>query len=372
MPSNAAARPEPTVSLPDGLDTPTPVVDLDVLEGNIRRMATLLSARGVGLRPHTKTSKCIEIIRRQVDAGVTGLTVATLGEAEVLADAGFTELFQAFPMWAGRPERARRLRDLHERCSMMVGVESIESAEALGRAVAGSATPLRVLIELDPGLHRTGIAPDDAVRVARAAEKAGLDVAGAFTFGGHAYASCDAPHDAADDEVRVLDAARSRLTAAGFDVRILSAGCTPTAHLSSRAPVTDERPGTYVFQDCQQVALGSAAPDAVALVVAATVVASHADGHFVVDAGSKALGQDRSPWLPGFGSVAEYPDATIRSLSEHHGVAWTDGARPRVGEVVRIVPNHCCVVVNLHDTLTVVRRGAVVDEWRVASRGRNS
>lgn len=364
--------PSPLVQLPDLIDTPTPVVDLDILERNITRMATLLASRGVGLRPHTKTSKCIEIIRRQVDAGVVGLTVATLGEAEVLADAGFTELFQAFPTWAGRPPRARRLRALHERCNMMVGVESVESAEALGRAVAGSATRLRVLIELDPGLHRTGIAPDDVVRVARAAEKAGLDVAGAFTFGGHAYASCDAPHDAADDEVRVLAEARERLTTAGFDVRILSAGCTPTAHLSSRQPVTDERPGTYVFQDCQQVALGSAAPDAVALVVAATVVASHADGHFVVDAGSKALGQDRSPWLPGFGTIAEFPDATLRSLSEHHGVAWTEGPRPRVGEVVRIVPNHCCVVVNLHDTLTIVRNGTVVDEWRVASRGRNS
>lgn len=364
--------PSPLVQLPDLIDTPTPVVDLDVLEQNIMRMATLLASRGVGLRPHTKTSKCLEIIGRQVKAGVTGLTVATLGEAEVLADAGFTELFQAFPTWAGRPERARRLRALHDRCNMMVGLESVESAEALGRAVAGSARKLPVLIELDPGLHRTGIAPDDVLRVAQAADRAGLDVAGAFTFGGHAYASCDAPHDAADDEVRVLDTARDRLSGAGFDVRILSAGCTPTAHLSSRAPVTDERPGTYVFQDCQQVALGSAAPDAVALVVAATVVASHADGHFVVDAGSKALGQDRSPWLPGFGSVAEYPEATMRSLSEHHGVAWTEGPRPRVGDIVRIVPNHCCVVVNLHDTLTVVRNGAVVDEWRVASRGRNS
>ncbi|MFN7916583.1 MAG: alanine racemase [Vicinamibacterales bacterium] len=365
-------RPSPTIQLPDQIDTPTPVIDLDVLEANIARMATLLASRGVGLRPHTKTSKCIEVIRRQIDAGVVGLTVATLGEAEVLADAGFDDFFQAYPTWAGRPERARRVRALHERVSMMVGVESVDSAEALGRAVAGSARKLRVLIELDPGLHRTGVPPDEVLVVAQAAERAGLDVAGAFTFGGHAYASCDAPHEAADDEVRVLDAARERLASAGFDVRILSAGCTPTAHLSSRAPVTDERPGTYVFQDCQQVALGSAAPDAIAMVVAATVVASHADGHFVVDAGSKALGQDRSAWLPGFGSIAEYPDATIRSLSEHHGVAWTEGRRPRVGEIVRIVPNHCCVVVNLHDTLTVVRHGTVVDQWRVASRGRNS
>lgn len=364
--------PTPRIVLPGSLDTPVAVIDLDVLESNITAMAALLRDRGVGLRPHTKTSKCLEVIRRQVDAGVVGLTVATLGEAEVLADAGFTSLFQAYPLWAGRPDRARRVRDLHDRCTFMAGVESAEGAAALGAAVRGSTRPLPVLVEIDPGLHRTGVTPDALLPVAHAAARAGLDVAGAFTFGGHAYAACDAPHDAADDEVRVLEEARHLLTEAGFDVRVLSAGSTPTARLSARPPVTDERPGTYVFQDCQQVALGSAAPDAIALVVAATVVASHADGRFVVDAGSKVLGSDRPVWLPGFGTIAEYPDAVIRSLSEHHAVAWTTSPRPRVGDLVRIVPNHCCVVVNLADRLTVVRDGRVVDTWAVASRGRNS
>lgn len=367
-----ATQPSPSVRLPEGIETPTPLVDVDVLERNIAGMAGTLRARGVGLRPHTKTSKCIEVIRRQVAAGVVGLTVATLGEAEVLADAGFSDLFQAYPVWAGRPERARRLRELHERCNLLVGVESQDAAAALGRAVRGSERPLGVLVEIDPGLRRSGVAPDAALAVARAAADAGLDVTGAFTFGGHAYSACEAPHDAADDEVRVLDDTRRALSAAGFDVRVLSAGCTPTAHMSSRPPVTDERPGTYVFQDCQQVALGSAAPDSVALVVAATVVASHADGHFVLDAGSKVLGLDRPAWLPGFGTVAEYPDAVLRSLSEHHGVAWTDGPRPRVGEVVRVVPNHVCIVVNLANRLTVVRQGEVVGEWAVASRGMNT
>jgi D-serine deaminase-like pyridoxal phosphate-dependent protein len=106
--------------------------------------------------------------------------------------------------------------------------------------------------------------------------------------------------------------------------------------------------------------------------VAATVVASHHDGRFVLDAGSKVLAADRPVWLPGHGFVAEYPDAIIKSLSEHHAVAWTTGARPKVGEVVRVVPNHSCVVVNLTDRLPVVRNGVIVDEWAVASRGRNN
>lgn len=360
------------ITLPEGIDTPTVIVDIDVLERNITTWAQRMADRGVGLRPHTKTSKCIEVIRRQVDAGAVGLTVATLGEAEVLAAAGFTELFQAYPLWAGRPERARRLRALHERVELMVGVESVEAAAELGRAVAGSERPLRVLVEIDPGLHRSGVRPDEVATIARAAHDAGLDVRGAFTFGGHGYAACDAAPTAGDDEVRTLTLAAELLTAAGFEPEVLSAGSTPTALHSARGPVTDERPGTYVLQDSQQVTLGVASLGDVAMVVAATVVASHTDGRFVLDTGSKAIAADRPVWARGHGRVPAYPDAELRSLSEHHCVGWTTGPRPRVGEVVAVVPNHACVVVNLVDTLTVVRNGVIVDEWAVASRGRNT
>jgi D-serine deaminase-like pyridoxal phosphate-dependent protein len=360
------------VQLPGGIDTPTVLVDVDALDRNITSWSQRMATRGVGLRPHTKTSKCVEVIGRQVAAGVVGLTVATLGEAEELADAGFDDLFQAYPLWAGRADRARRLRELHERVSLMIGVESVESAVALGAAVAGSDRRLPVLIEIDPGLHRSGVDPTDVIGIAEAADRAGLEVRGAFTFGGHGYATCDAAPQAGDDEVRSLSIAAELLTSAGFDPTVLSAGSTPTAFHSARQPVTDERPGTYVFQDAQQVTLGVAAMSEVALVVAATVVASHRDGRFVLDAGSKALAADRPPWVSGHGLLPAYPDAELRSLSEHHCVAWTDGPRPRVGEIVAVVPNHCCVVVNLVDRLTVVQGATVVDSWAVVSRGRNS
>jgi D-serine deaminase-like pyridoxal phosphate-dependent protein len=360
------------ITLPEGIDTPTVIVDLDVLETNITTWAERMHHRGVGLRPHTKTSKCLPVIRRQVAAGVVGLTVATLGEAEALADAGFTDLFQAYPVWVGRPDRARRLRSLHERTSLMVGVESVEAAAALGVAVAGSSHALPVLIELDPGLHRSGVDASAVVDIARAATDVGLEVRGAFTFGGHGYATCDAAPAAGDDEVRTLAAAAELLSAAGFDPVVLSAGSTPTAMHSARMPVTDERPGTYVFQDAQQVQLGTAHLGEVAMVVAATVVASHSDGRFVLDTGSKALAADRPVWAKGHGLLPAYPDAELRSLSEHHCVAWTTGPRPRVGDVVAVVPNHACVVVNLVDELIVVQNGQVVDHWPVVSRGRNS
>lgn len=357
--------------IPAGIDTPTVVVDLDRLDHNVTSWASRLRERNIGLRPHTKTSKCIPVIQRQVAAGVVGLTVATLGEAETLADAGFDNLFQAYPLWAGHPDRARRLRVLHERCQLTVGVESVESAGALGAAVRGSAHPLGVLVEVNPGLDRSGVAPGDVVEVAQAAADTGLRVDGAFTFGGHGYADCDAAPAAGDDEVNTLRQASDQLTGAGFEVSVLSAGSTPTAFHSAREPVTDERPGTYVFHDAQQVTLGVAAMSEVAMVVAATVVASHRDGRFVLDSGSKAVAADRPPWVPGHGLLPAYPDAELRSLSEHHCVCWTTGPRPSVGETVAVVPNHACVVVNLVDEITVVSNGEQVDHWPIVSRGMN-
>jgi D-serine deaminase-like pyridoxal phosphate-dependent protein len=371
--ADTATTPDPVLQfdLPEEVETPSVVVDVDALERNIAAMRDAMAVRGVGLRPHTKTSKCVEVVRRQVEAGVVGLTVATLGEAEVLVGAGFTDLFQAYPLWAGTPARARRLRDLHERCTLLIGVESVDSARALGAAMRGADRPLGVLVELDPGMHRTGVGPEEVGAVARAALDAGLEVRGAFTFGGHVYSTCDAA-GAADDEVRVLAAASESLAALGIVDPILSAGSTATASMSARPPVTDERPGVYVFQDRQQLTLGSAAPDSIAMVVAATVVASHADGRFVLDAGSKVLGADRPTWLAGHGHVAGDDHAELVGLSEHHCVARTTGRRPAVGEVVAVVPNHCCTVVNLTDELIAIRDGRFVDRWPVAARGRNT
>ncbi|NNF65865.1 MAG: D-TA family PLP-dependent enzyme [Acidimicrobiia bacterium] len=361
-----------TFDLPEQIDTPTVVVDIDILERNIITWARRMDARSVGLRPHTKTSKCVQIVQRQVNAGVVGLTVATLGEAESLAAAGFDELFQAYPLWVGHSGRADRLRALHERVDFMVGVESVEAAGMLGAATRGSDRRLAVLIEVNSGLDRSGVEPEESVRIARAASDAGLEVRGAFTFGGHAYADPRAAPAAGDDEVIALSKAAALLSDAGFEPKILSAGSTPTAFHSARPPVTEERPGTYVFNDAQQLALGVADLADVALVVAATVVASHPDGRFVLDAGSKAIAADKPPWVNGHGLLPAYPEAELRSLSEHHCVCWTTGRRPAIGEVVAVIPNHACVVVNLVDSITVVSRGQMVDRWPIVSRGRNS
>jgi len=363
--------------LPRDLDTPALVVDLDTLEANVASMAADLGARGVALRPHAKTHKSLEIARRQRAAGAAGLTVATLGEAEVFADGGFDDVFVAYPVIADGPKR-RRIAALAERIRLRVGVESPEAAALIGGAL-GPASGLEVLVELDSGHHRTGVRPADAPGVAAACAAAGLDVVGVFTHPGHAYAAPGCPDGAARDEDAALAAGALALARAGFEARVRSGGSTPTARLvagggdgaaGEAATVTEQRPGSYVFNDRIQQALGSAAGGDVALAVATTVVSVSRPGCFVVDAGSKALSLDHVDFLEGFGEVWGWQGAVVTRLSEHHGIVEAPARRPAVGEVVAVVPNHVCPVVDHFDHYVVVRRGRVVDRWPVDARGR--
>lgn len=358
--------------LPEGLDTPAVLVDADAVTANIAAMVAALAARGVDLRPHAKTHKSVAIARRQLDAGAVGITTATLGEAEVFAGAGLDDLFVAYPVWASAA-KAPRLRALTEECRLRVGVDGVEGAAALGHAVAGARRRLEVLIEVDSGEHRTGVSgAEQAVVVADAARAAGLVVRGVFTHGGHSYRSPDAGAPAAQDEVDALGAAGAALGTAGHAVDVVSAGSTPTARRSARDGVTEERPGTFVFGDRQQAALGAFDPAALALVVAATVVSTAVPEQFVLDAGGKTLAKDRPAVVDGHGLLPSHPDAVITTVYDHHAIVEVRGGpRPEVGDVLAVVPNHVCPVVNLADELLVVRDGQVVDRWPVDARARN-
>jgi D-serine deaminase-like pyridoxal phosphate-dependent protein len=355
--------------LPDDLPTPALVVDLDVLERNIAGMQAAMNERGVALRPHTKTHRSIEIARRQVDAGARGITVGTLGEAEVMADAGLDDIFVAYPVWAGGPNAAR-LRALSQRTRLAVGVDSVEAAAALG--AVGGRRPIEVLIEVDSGDHRTGIAPQSVGAIADAVRNAGLTIRGLYTHGGHGYRP-DGTQAAADDEVAALADAAERLREAGFELEVLSAGSTPTALLSARDGITEERPGTYVFNDRQQLHLGAARADQMALWVVATAVSSAVAGQFVVDAGAKTLAKDLPTFLDGYGLVAGADGLTVERTYDYHGVvALPDGVdAPAIGSQVAILPNHACPVVNLAEELLVVSDEQVVDRWPVDARARN-
>ncbi|WP_411374595.1 D-TA family PLP-dependent enzyme [Arthrobacter sp. MPF02] len=364
------------MTVPSGVDTPAVLVDLDVLDRNITRMAEIAKAKGLALRPHAKTHKIPEIAARQLAAGAAGLTVATIGEAEVFAAAGVADLFIAYPLWLS-PAKALRLAALTEKAAVTAGVDSAEGAARLGACLGPAAARVGVLVEIDSGHHRSGVAPEAAATVAQAAAGAGLKVAGVFTFPGHSYAP-GMPVEAAWQEQDALSRAAGSLAAAGFEAPVRSGGSTPTALLTEGSAATEMRPGVYVFGDAQQWELGRCAPTDIALTVAATVVSRHAPAagspsRFILDAGSKILGSDRPAWASGFGRLLDHPDARIAALSEHHAtIEWPGpGPMPRVGERLRVVPNHVCLAVNLVDDVAVVSGGELLDRWMVAARGRN-
>jgi len=327
------------------LDTPALLVDLDRLERNIERMAALARAHAVALRPHVKTHKSTAIARMQIDAGAVGLTAAKLERAIALA----------------------------ARVQLAFGVDSITGIDLAAAAAAGVATRLRVRIEIDSGLHRCGVSPEDAVALAdRVRAHPELELDGVFTHAGHAYAA----ESALELERIGQEEAQSVLRAAELigSVGSISVGNTPTAARSIAEPgVTEARPGNYVFYDGMQVALGAAGPDDCALTVAATIISRPAGDRAVVDAGAKTLGLDRgahgSSSLPHYGSLVEADGALVR-LSEEHGVVELPGSsRLGVGDPVRILPNHACAVANLADGYAVVRAGRVVDWWPVEAAG---
>jgi D-serine deaminase-like pyridoxal phosphate-dependent protein len=336
-------------------------------------MAERARAAGVGLRPHVKTHKTLEIARRQVAAGAVGLTVAKTSEAEVFAAAGFSDVFVAYPVVGA--DKARRLLALADRLRLAVGVDSLEGAQSLARVFHEAGRRLDVLLKVDVGLHRVGVAPDDAPALAgRIAELPSVHLRGLFTHGGHAYGeeSAAGVEAVARAEGGTLSAVAEALRAQGLGVATVSVGSTPTARASMAVPgVTECRPGNYVFHDLSQVRLRTCREDDCALTVLATVVSVPAPDRAVVDAGSKTLSSDPLRPRPEGHGLLLGTLSRLDRLSEEHGVvAVAAGDSFRVGQRVRILPNHACVVSNLHDRLHAVRGEEVLGSFAVAARGR--
>jgi D-serine deaminase-like pyridoxal phosphate-dependent protein len=355
--------------LPAGIATPATVVFADRMERNLAAMAAFASEAGLALRPHAKTHKCVQIARRQLALGARGLCVATVGEAEALSGDRLPELADvliAYPVWA-EGDIIDRLAKLAGHTQVTVGADSVAAVHRL----APLAGRVRVMIELDCGLRRTGVPAENAVTMAQAVQQAGLELAGIFTFPGHSYAPGAGPAAAAD-EARTLAQGAEVLAAAGFGDQERSGGSSPSARLAHPDVLTELRPGVYVFNDAMQVELGAATLDDVALMVAATVVSRPALGRFVLNAGSKVLGPDRPAWTTGQGRLADWPQARITGLWEHHAVVTLDDAPgPALGETVAVIPNHACTAVNLVPELLVLDGDQITDRWPVAARAAN-
>ncbi|HEV2675221.1 MAG TPA: alanine racemase [Aliidongia sp.] len=347
----------------DQLETPVPVIDLDRVERNLAKMQAYCDQHGLKLRPHIKTHKLPQFALRQLALGAGGITCQKLGEAEVMADAGVTDILLSYPMIG--PIKAARLAALAKRVSMRVVVDNPVALETVASAARQAGAEIGVLVEFDSGGKRTGVVTvDEALALAQAIIATdGLRFDGLMTY----------PSSA--ETARFVAAAKQRLGGEGIEIRIVSGGGTPNVwHQHEIEGLTELRVGTYIYHDRATVGAGVAALDDCALHLHATVVSRPTENRAIIDAGSKSLSSDRvAPSVgEGYGLILEYPDAIIERLNEEHGILdLTHSARkPAIGERVRIVPNHVCVVTNLHDEVVTSRNGLVEATLPVAARGR--
>jgi D-serine deaminase-like pyridoxal phosphate-dependent protein len=358
------------------LDTPTVLVDLDVLEANLARTAGAAKQAGVKLRPHTKTHKSVALASMQVQLGASGLTVAKLGEAEVLLAAGFTDLLVAYPIVGDL--KLMRLKELAQRATITVALDDLTVARSIGAIGRELGTPVSVYLEVDSGHHRCGHAPGapSAALASEVAQVDGIRLAGLMTHAGHAYAATDsgALRSVALEEARALVETAEMLEDRGIAVRELSLGSTPTFkyldEVASRyRAITEARPGTYVFNDINQVLLGVATEAECALGVLATVVSRPTQERVIVDAGSKTLGSDKNG--EGYGRIAG-SNGVLERLSEEHGILRVPRAASwSVGDRLTLIPAHVCLVPNLTASMVGVRGDEVVMELPVDGRGQN-
>lgn len=364
------------------LDTPALLVDDGALRRNLRRMQETAEGFGVKLRPHTKTHKSPRIARLQVDAGAVGITVAKLGEAEVMAEAGLEDILIANQVIGAA--KMRRLVELAGRVRLAVLVDGGEGVQVLERPFREAGANLDVLIEVDTGKRRCGLTDlnEIATLADAVADAPHLQLRGVETHEGHVP---DGAENAEQLESRALAAGRrlvevaESLRSRGHEIEEVSVGSTPAApYTASVEGVTEMRPGTYAFNDVNQMRIGQATPADCALSVLATVISRPAAERAVLDAGSKSLFSEPArrgfalAGYDGFGYIREAPEAKIVRLSEEHAVVQLPGGVdfPPVGAMVEIIPNHVCPAVNLHDEFHVVEGEAVVDTWPIAGRGK--
>jgi len=354
------------------LDTPCLVVDLDVAEQNVRRMQAIADKAGVKVRPHTKTHKSAYFARMQLEVGAKGITCAKLGEAEVMAAAGFDDILIAYPLIG--PLKLERLVALARRVRrLIISLDSYEVAEALSIAGTALEKPIEVYLEVDTGLHRVGRTPgDDAIAFGRGLDRfPGIRLAGIMSHAGPTWKA--ASHDEilafARQEIAMLTEIKDTLGRPDLEV---SVGATPTAHLVGETPgVTEVRPGTYIFGDRNLMGLGLAGEADCAVRVLTTVVSHAVPERAVVDAGSKSLAMD--PHRDGgHGHVVGRPLVKVAKLSEEHGVLeLPEGLTLQVGQRLEIIPNHVCPAINLFDRMYGVRQSRVQCEIPIEGRGKN-
>ena len=343
----------------DELETPVPVVDIDRLEANISRLQSYLDGHGIANRPHIKTHKIPAIAQMQMGAGAVGITCQKVSEAEVMADAGFADIFIPYNI-IGESKLAR-LMALAARITISVTADSAYVIRGLSDAAQGAGLTLTVLIECDTGAHRCGVqTPQEAAALARL-----IDQLPNLHFGGLMTYPTSEQTDVFVRETRQL------LVDDGVQIERVSGGGTPTMwKVHEHREITEHRAGIYVYGDRLTLRAGSVTLDTCALKVHTTVVSRPTLERGILDAGSKTLSSDLHG-LDGYGYICEYPEAKIYALSEEHGHVDFSACerKPEIGERLTVIPNHCCTVTSMFDEVVGARRNQVKVVWQVTARG---
>ena len=367
-----------TPSEPPTIDTPALLIDLDIVARNLERMQEKANDYGVVLRPHIKTHKIPELALLQVHLGARGITVAKVSEAEVMAAAGIKNIFVANQIVS--KEKLRRLTALSKEVTVSIGLDSVAAARKLSDVFAASGLTIEYLIEINSGLNRCGVLPGkEAVELFQAVDTLpSLRFKGIFTHAGQVYGadSLSQVKEISRSESTIMAETTQSFAEFGTSPDIVSVGSTPTMKVwQGHEAVNEIRPGNYIFHDAIQVSLGAATLEECALSIVATVISRPEKERAVLDGGSKAFGLDKGAhgkeMVTGFGMVLG-KNAVLARLSEEHGIMSLDPTVDLdIGDKVQIIPNHACAVVNLFDRAYGMRNGKVVEEFKIAARGKS-
>ncbi|MGD8774969.1 MAG: D-TA family PLP-dependent enzyme [Syntrophobacterales bacterium] len=360
------------------LDTPALVMDLDIVDRNLERMQGKAAKHSATLRPHIKTHKIPELALKQTRLGAVGVTVAKISEAEVMAEAGINDIFIANQVVT--EEKIKRLVALAKKVQLSVGMDSIAAARKLSDIFTAAGLDIDYLIEIDSGLNRCGVLPGrDAVELYQAMSGLpSLRLKGIFTHAGQVYgaSSLSEVMEVSRHESRIMAQTALAFGEAGASPDVISVGSTPTMKVwQGLEGVNEIRPGNYIFHDAIQISLGVATVEECALTIVATVISRPSRQRAVIDGGSKAFSSDRGAhgkeMASGFGIVSG-KKARLERLSEEHGIMSLDPDEDLdIGDRVRVIPNHACAVVNLFDRAYGIRNGEVVEEFKIAARGKS-
>ncbi|MEB3100950.1 D-TA family PLP-dependent enzyme [Ferviditalea candida] len=357
------------------IPSPSVIVDLNIVDKNIQNMSEIAKKAGIKHRPHIKTHKSVYFANKQKQAGAVGITCAKLGEAEVMAEAGFDDILVAFPIIG--EEKLERLYQLAQKIKVSTCIDSIEVAQGISEVGLKLGQPIPVYIEVEGGNLRCGRQPgEDTVNFAQQVKRLqGVEIIGILTYAGQIYneKNIDDIRRVAKEEADNLKNTVELLRESGIFVREISAGSSISSKFASELKgVTEIRAGNYIFHDVSQLSTGMASIDECALRVIATVVSTPSPGRAIIDAGSKTLTTDTAQFRKGYGYIIEYPEIEIYKLNEEHGFLRFDPSiQLSVGQRLTIIPNHACVVANLTDEYIGVRGDQIVEVIPVEARGKN-